>query len=49
MELLRDYVQREEDRIRAEQQESHQRLREEDRIAQEQRLLSGADCGLSIA
>lgn len=42
--LLRDYVEREEDRIRAEQQESHQRLREEDRIAQEQRLLSGADC-----
>jgi hypothetical protein len=37
-------VEREEDRIRVEQQERYQRSRDEDRIAREQRLLSGADC-----
>jgi hypothetical protein len=42
--LLRDHVEREEERLRVEQQERYQRLREEERIAREQRLLSGADC-----
>lgn len=42
--LLRDHVEREEERLRAEQQERYRQWREDDRIAQEQRLLSGADC-----
>jgi hypothetical protein len=42
--LLRDHVEREEERIRVEQQERYQRWREEERKAREQRLLSGADC-----
>lgn len=42
--LLRDHVEREEERLRAEHQEQYQRLREEERVAREQRLLSGADC-----
>src|SRR4029077_17927720 len=42
--LLRDHVEREEERIRVEQQESYERWREQDRIRREQRLLSGADC-----
>ncbi|MER8802256.1 hypothetical protein [Mesorhizobium sp. M0998] len=42
--LLRDRVERGEERLRAEQQKRYQRLREADRIAREQRLLSGADC-----
>ncbi|MBB3148217.1 hypothetical protein FHS21_004660 [Phyllobacterium trifolii] len=42
--LLRDYVEREEERLRVEQHERYGRLREEDRLAREQRLLSGADC-----
>jgi hypothetical protein len=42
--LLRDHVEREEERLRVEQQERYQRWREEDRLAREQRLLSGADC-----
>ncbi len=41
---LRDHVEREEERIRAEQQERYHESREQDRIAREQRLLSGADC-----
>jgi hypothetical protein len=45
IQLLRDYVEKEEDRLRAEQQESYRRWREEHRVAREQRLLSGADCG----
>ncbi len=43
--LLRDHVEREEERIRAEQRERYERSRDEDRAAREQRLLSGADCG----
>lgn len=43
--LLRDHVEVEEERLRAEQEEQYQRWREQDRIAREQRLLSGADCG----
>ncbi|RUV49059.1 hypothetical protein EOB77_21215 [Mesorhizobium sp. M7A.F.Ca.MR.228.00.0.0] len=42
--LLRDHVEREEERLRVEQEERYKSLREEDRIAREQRLLSGADC-----
>lgn len=42
--LLRDHVEREEERLRVEQRERYERSREEDRLAQEQRLLSGADC-----
>jgi hypothetical protein len=45
IQMLREYVEKEEDRLRAEQQESYRRWREEDRVAREQRLLSGADCG----
>lgn len=42
--LLRDHVENEEERLRIEQKEQYERAREEERIAQEQRLLSGADC-----
>jgi hypothetical protein len=42
--ILRDHIEREEERIRAEQEERYRRASEEDRIAREQRLLSGADC-----
>lgn len=42
--LLRDHVQREEERLHIEQQKRHQQLREQERTAQEERLLSGADC-----
>jgi hypothetical protein len=42
--LLRDHVEREEERIRVEQQESYRRWREQDKVAREQRQLSGADC-----
>jgi hypothetical protein len=42
--LLRDHVESEEERLRAERHEEHERLREQDRTAREQRLLSGADC-----
>jgi len=42
--LLRDYVEREEERIFFEEQELYRQQREEDRKAREQRLLSGADC-----
>ena len=42
--LLRDHLEREEERLHAEQQERYRQWQEEDRIAREQRLLSGADC-----
>jgi hypothetical protein len=42
--MLRDHIEREEERLRVEQQEQHHQAREKDRIAREQRLLSGADC-----
>lgn len=42
--LLRDYVEREEERLNGEQQARYRQRQEEDRIAREQRLLSGADC-----
>ncbi len=41
---MRDHVEHEEERLRAEQQEKYEQCRQEDRIAREQRLLSGADC-----
>jgi hypothetical protein len=41
--LPRDHVEREEERLRGERQERYQQSREKDRIAREQRLLSGAD------
>lgn len=44
VQLLCDYLEREEERIRVEQQKRYERWHEEDRIAREQRLLSGADC-----
>jgi hypothetical protein len=42
--LLREHVEREEDRISTQRREEYERFREEDRVAREQRLLSGADC-----
>jgi len=42
--LLRDHVEQEEERLRVEQQNRYVLLRDKDRIAREQRLLSGADC-----
>jgi hypothetical protein len=41
--LLREHLDHEENRLRDEQAAKYQRLREEDRAAREQRLLSGAD------
>lgn len=43
--LLRTHVENEEQRLRVEHQEAYRRSREEERIAREQGLLSGADCG----
>jgi hypothetical protein len=42
--LLRDHVDREEQRLRIEQETRYQQSRDEERIRREQRLLSGADC-----
>ena len=42
--LLRDHVEREEERIRVEAIERHQQWRDDDRKSREHRLLSGADC-----
>lgn len=44
IQLLRDHLEREDERLRSERQEEFQRQREQDRVAREQRLLSGADC-----
>jgi hypothetical protein len=44
IQLLREHVEREEERDRIEHEQRHQQWREEDRVAREQRLLSGADC-----
>ncbi len=41
---MRDHVEREEERLRAEQKERYEQSRDKERIAREQRLLSGADC-----
>lgn len=42
--LLRDHVEQEEQRLRLQRKERYEQWREEDRIARQQRLLSGADC-----
>jgi hypothetical protein len=42
--LPRDHIEREEERLRAEQKEQYEQSRERDRPAREQSLLSGADC-----
>jgi len=42
--LLQEHVESEEERLRVEWGERYRQLREEDRLAREQRLLSGADC-----
>ena len=44
IQLLRDHVEREEERRWTEQNERYKKWKEDDRIAREQRLLSGADC-----
>jgi len=41
---LRDFTEIEEERIRREQRERYDAMRAEERIAQERKLLSGADC-----
>lgn len=43
--VLQEHIEREEDRLRHEQEQSYRRWREEERIKLEQRFLSGADCG----
>jgi hypothetical protein len=43
--LLRDHVEREDDRLRMEQQTRYAELREQDRQKRALKLLSGADCG----
>jgi len=42
--LLQEHVAEEEERLRAERDNAYRRHREEEQDAQEQRLLSGADC-----
>ncbi|MGM3366946.1 hypothetical protein ACS212_22795, partial [Escherichia coli] len=42
---LQEHIEREEDRLRHEQEQSYRRWREEERAKLEQRFLSGADCG----
>lgn len=42
--LLREHVEQEEERIRLERERHYQDLRDQERIAREERLLSGADC-----
>jgi len=42
---LQEHIEQEEQRLRIEQEERYREWREQDRLAREQRLLSGADCG----
>lgn len=42
---LQEHIEREEERLRQEQQEQYRRWREEERVKLEQRFLLGADCG----
>ncbi|MGY3134570.1 hypothetical protein ACVWZM_005252 [Bradyrhizobium sp. USDA 4501] len=42
---LEEHIEREDDRLRREQEESYHRWKEEERVKLEQRFLSGADCG----
>jgi hypothetical protein len=44
IEMLRDYIEQEEERIAAERAEADERASEEGRIAREQKLLSGENC-----
>jgi hypothetical protein len=44
IQLMRDHLEREEERIRQEQEDNRKRWLQEEREAREQRLLSGADC-----
>jgi hypothetical protein len=44
VQLLRDHIEREEERLRIEFEERYRQTREEERVARERRLLSGADC-----
>ncbi|MBP0112790.1 hypothetical protein [Bradyrhizobium vignae] len=43
--MIQEHLEREDDRLRREQEESYRRLKEEERVKLEQRFLSGADCG----
>jgi hypothetical protein len=42
---LQEHIEREEDRLRHEHEQSYRRRREEERVKLEQRFLSSADCG----
>jgi hypothetical protein len=42
---LQEHIEREEDRLRREQEENYRRWKEEECVKLEQRFLSGADCG----
>jgi hypothetical protein len=42
---LQERLEREDDRLRREQEENYRRWKEEERVKLEQRFLSGADCG----
>ncbi|MHC2318835.1 hypothetical protein ACVIHC_005881 [Bradyrhizobium diazoefficiens] len=42
---LQEHIEREDERLRREQEESYRRCKEEERVKLEQRFLSGADCG----
>lgn len=43
--VLQEHIEREDDRLRREQEELYRRWKEEERAKLEQRFLSGADCG----
>jgi hypothetical protein len=42
---LQEHIEREEERLRQEQEENYQRYKEAERLRLQQRFLSGADCG----
>ena len=42
---LQEHIEREDDRLRREQEERYRRWKEEERVELEQRFLSGVDCG----
>jgi hypothetical protein len=44
IQLLRQHVEQEEERTQVEQKQRYRQMRESERLAREQRLLSGADC-----
>jgi len=43
--MLQEHLEREDERLRREQEERYRKLKEEERAKLEQRFLSGADCG----